>query len=270
MFDFDKFAVVDNLTSVPPDFQSFYAETEEGGAKKFKLQSDNPVVAASVKVVKGLQGTLGKVRGERDTFETQIKGFSLDSLSEFGSSVDEIKANIDSRMSELRDAAGKKIDPVKLREEFAKQHQAEITTRDTKIAQMKNQFSELLIDQQSTSLLSKLTDEPEFVLPIIRERVEVGEADGRPRLFVVDPADPQKNHRHNPATGAPMTLEELVSELHQTPKYARLFNSETRQGPTDPGATKRPTNEYVPPKRDGMTPVGNIAAGLAKGQLGKR
>ncbi len=267
LFDFSKHKELDTLAGiVPPEFTPFYAEQEVSGAKKFVLQLENPIVATAVKSLTGTYGALTAERTVTTQLREQMKGIDLAPLEQFGKSVEEIKSTVETRIAELSDqvAKGAKIDPVKLRQEFATAHAAELTSRDTTIGKLTGQFEDLLIDQQFTTLLAPLTKQPEFVLPLLKKSVKVGEDGGRAMLFVMDEAG---NRRHNPATGAPMTAAEYVAEFSANPTNARLFDSQERQGPADPGNTRRPAAPHLAQKREDMSGSSLIGEGLRKGQL---
>ena len=266
VFDFDKNVERDTLDGVPTDFVPFY--TENPDTKKFVLRNDDPAIASALKVITGTHRALDAERDLTKKLKAESK-IDLGPLSEFGASPEEIKANVSTRLQELQDAvaSGKKIDPVALRAEFAKAHQVELDSRERKIHALGTQFREMLIDQQATMLLSKATDDPELALPHIRSQVDVVEEEGRMRLYVVDPTSTNRSPRHNPATGAPMTLGELIEEMKAAPRFARLFNSETKQGPADPGQTRQPANNGFQPRREDMSTTQMIAQGLKKGQL---
>jgi len=267
MFEFEKFQEVEDINGVPADFRPFYVEKDG----KHTLAMDNPIVKNAVTALTGAGKALGAEREITKTLKAQVKGVDLSALKDFGATPDEIAAGVTAKITELQDAISKgvKVNPETLRQEFAAAHGKELTARDSKISALTGQLQGLMVDQAAIGALAGLTGDPSLVLPFVREQVLVVEENGVMTPVVIVPGTNPPEARHSPTTGQRMTVPDLIAEMKDTPKYARLFDSTERKGPEDPGSTKKPVTGSTTLKREEMSGAQLIGAGIAKGQLGK-
>lgn len=254
MFDLTVNTELDDINVAPPQFQPFYKQGSEG---RFVLDVENPVVKGAVDAVSGIAKAL---RSERE-LNKSLKGkvVDLSVLSEYGSTPEEIKAGIATKIEELQqqlsDPKLAKVNIEKIKQELAQAHAAEKAQKDATIGELRGQLDSMLIDNAARSAIAPFSKDPDLALLVVRQQVAVVEEDGKRQVFVVDG---QGDRRYNPATQAPMTIPDLIEEMRRTPKYQRLFDSET------PTGMPKPTNGARPAPRAAadLTPTAKIAAGL--------
>lgn len=260
MFELDKHAEVEDISIVPDQFRPYYTTDPVDG--RHVLRMDDPIVKSSVETISGLHKALSSERTARKTDRSKI--VDLSSLSEFGSTPDEIKqgitAKIDDLTQQLADASkgGARINVEKIKQELSKAYEQEAAAKDSANSALRAQLDSVIIDNEARRALDGKTDEPELVLPFIMQQVKPVEEEGHRQVFVVDA---QGDRRFNPATGHPMSIGDLVEEMKKTPKFKRLFNSEAPAGMPNPRGAARPV-----PRSDSSaasTPVSKIATGLA-------
>lgn len=236
MFKFADNQTVESLDGVPEDYRCFYGESDG----QFKLQNDNPIVAASVKNLTQLGTTLAK---ERTNLEAAKKGrVDLSPLSDYGTTPEEIAEKV----TELVTEASKKGDGAatkwqeKLNQQKAdmtKAHEAATTKLNEGTASLKNALYSQMVSSNALQALVKHKGAAELMMPIIRQHVQVTEDNGEYRPIVVD----ENGTERFGGTGAAMTVEELVGELKKDDRYSRGFESESPKGTgTKPGAPSRP------------------------------
>lgn len=255
MFDFMKFIEVEDIGTVPEQFRPFYADVEG----KHTLQLDNPLVKGAVEAITGLNKALSSERGL--TKNLKGKAVDLSQLSDYGTTVDEIREGIQNRISELEAQVAdpkKGVNVEKIKADLAQMHLAEKNNYTTANENLRSQLDSLMVDQAARIALAPVTDDPDLSLPIIQRQVSVVEEEGVRRVYVVDE---QGDRRFNPATALPMTVADLVSEMKATPRFARLFNSEQPRGMPGPGPG---SNRPAPRSSAPLLPTGKIAAGLAE------
>jgi len=219
----DKFA-----TAVPADFHPLYAEKDG----MMVLRSEDTSVGSAVRAVTGLNRSLKAARAEAQA--AKGKQADLSKLSEYGDSPDAILESFTKKIAEL-EAAGKtktgeelQRQVAKIKEELGTAHRGEIEKYTKRIEALTGQLHSLMVTSAATSALveAEVVD-AELVLPFIHQQVRVGEADGK---FVVSVVDKAGDPRYSGATGAPMTIAELVREMKATEKFAPLFKSNSHSG----------------------------------------
>jgi len=249
---------VTDINAVPEDFRGFYAQAGD----KHTLR-DDPIVKASVKTILGLNGSLKAARTEAKNYKTKV--VDLSGLAEYGATPEEILASVTSKLEEAKLGGDKKgaKELENIKKALQEAHGKELTARDTRIKGLTTQLYAHLVDTTATTAIAELKGVPKLLLPFVRNQVKVDEKDGNLNVQVVDA---EGNIRFG-ATGAPMTIKELVSEMKGQQEFGRLFESETPPGGgTPPGTGKRTQHVTQTTARDQMTSMQKIQAGLAKGQ----
>jgi hypothetical protein len=261
-FMFADSKTVDSLEIVPEDFRGLYEETGDG---KFQL-TENDQVKSAVAALTRFQTALKAARGDAKGLEEKLKSakpVDLSALSSYGTSVEEISAAINTKISELEEkAAGSKdakLNLDKVKDELNRAHAVELEARDNRIGALKKHLETILIDNAlSTEILAQKGD-VEILLPHMRQHLQSVEEDGKFSVFVVDS---MKDRRYHGAD--PMTITHLVEEFKNNEKYSKLFASEAPSGGgmhPRAGQGKRPA-----PKAEELTATQKIAAGLTKAQ----
>lgn len=256
MFDLATSLEVDDITTVPSQFQTFY---KDNGAGKFIIDNDNPTVKGAFEAITGLNKALNSER--RITQGLKGKAVDLSPLAEYGATVDEIKAGIAAKMEELQqstDSKASRVNVQKVREELERTHAADKAARDKRIGELSTQVDSLLVDKQASAALAG-QKAPHLILPFIAQHVRVVDEDGSRRVVVVDE---QGNTRFNAATGQQMNIGDLVGEMKKNPDYQRLFDSEAPGGMPRPGNSQRPVQGGRPGAD--LSPTAKIAANLPK------
>lgn len=250
-----EFAPVDNLDKVPEQFRSIYV-TGEGD----KYVPD-PAHKGLVEAVVGLNRALKAARTEAKNKAS----VDLTPLAEFGSTVEEIKANIIKKQAELQNELAKgseaKLNLDKIRQEMADAHAKELQKAQVRTEALQKQLYGLLVENAATAAIVEQKGIPELLLPFIKSQVKVVEQDGEFKVFVVDS---QGDQRYSGVTGQPMTIKELVAEMKANERYGRLFESEA---PVGGGMSPRSGQTF--PRQTGKTLSAHekIVLGLAKGQF---
>lgn len=246
--DFDFSQPVESLDKVPEQLRPLFKDAGDG-----KFTVDEPFKGVAT-VVAGLNTSLKAAR-----LDAKNKAVDLTPLIEFGSTPADIKTAFDAKIEEISKAKGgdanKQIEAVKT--SMAAGFDAEKKKLTARTDALQTQLYGLLVENTATAAIAELKGTPELLLPFIKTQVKVTEADGR---FVVTVVDGAGETRYG-ATGQPMTIKELVTEMKGQEKYGRLFDSEAPIG-----GGKRPGGG-VPPRKDPTKPeltgTGRIAAGLA-------
>ena len=129
-FDFAKNQTVKTLDEVPSDFRGLYVEHEGS----FKLDTEDAKVKSAVAAITGLNSALVSSRAEVDSLKG--KQVDLSSLADYGTSPEEIKTAIATKIEELQQQlAGNedaKINLEKIKEDLAKGHAIELDKANTR------------------------------------------------------------------------------------------------------------------------------------------
>jgi len=253
-----EFAPVDTIDKVPEQFRGIYAEAGDG---KFAV---NETFKGVAEAVTGLNRSLRAARAEAKA-RTPV---DLSPLADFGTTPEEIKNGIDTKLTELQNELAKggaaKLNLDKVRSEMADAHSKDLAKRDAREQALQNQLYGLLVENAATTAVAEAKGVPDLLLPFIKNQVKVIEEDGKFNVYVIDPAG---DRRYSGITGQPMSIKELVAEMKANEKFGRLFESEA-----PPGGGMRPGGGGTPPRSSGaeMTSQEKIQAGLRKRQAGGR
>lgn len=250
-----EFQPVDTIDAVPEPFRPLYAAMADG---KFGVADTHKGAAEAIV---GLNRSLKAARQDAKS-KTPT---DLSSLSEFGTTVDEINTAVRTRMTELQNQLAQgdtaKLNLDKIRQELADGHSKDLLKHTTRIEALQAQLYDRLVTSEAVSAIAEAKGIPELLMPFVRNQVKVAEANGKFDVYVVDQAGDQ---RYSGITGQPMTIRELVNELKANEKFGRLFESESGQG----GGTPPRTPGQRPPAQPGATrsSTDKISAGLAAQQ----
>lgn len=236
----------DQLESIPQQFRPLFAKTEGG---KFKLAEQFGGVGEALT---GLNKALQAARNE--------KRVDLSPLSEFGSTPEEIKAKIQDRLKTVETEGGK-ANSEKIRKELAEHFGKETDALKARNANLQKHLYELMVRNTASTILAdpEISGDPELVFPFIAARTKVVEENGVPEVHVVNESG---ERRYSNVTGAPMTMKDLVVELRNDKRYARLFNAQVNSG----GGMKPGTGSNLS-RRDPktMSSIDKISLGLQSG-----
>lgn len=260
-FDFSQSMEVANLEGVPEQFRPLYGPKAEG--EGFVLKVDDPAIKGAVEAILGHSKALKASRAEAKALKGKV--MDLSPLSEYGASVEEIRAGIEAKVTGLEDQikGGKqaKIDLDRARAEIAAGFAKEKEALAGRAKSLMDQLEALLADNAARTELADAVD-PDLVLPFVKSNLRVVEDEGKFQAFVVD-AD--GNRRYSGVTGQPMTIKELVGEMRASEKYRPLFKSETRRGSGSvPGSSAVSDRSLHRQSRESMSATEKIAEGLRK------
>lgn len=249
-----EFGVVDNIETVPEAFRVLYnpAANAEG---KFEIAATHKGAADALL---GLNKSLKAARLE-------AKGKAapdLSSLSEFGTTVDEINTKVREKIanleSELTKGGEAKLNLDKIRQELAEGHSKDLKKHEARIQALQEQLYERMVTSDAIAALSEEKGDVELLMPFIKNQVRVSEKDGKLEVFVVDAVGDQ---RYSGVTGQPMTVKELVKEMKANARYGKLFESENDRGG---GGVPQPGQKKPAPTGAPRSSTDKISAGLKK------
>lgn len=254
-----KFKFADNrkveaLDKVPREFHGMYEQGEDGG---FVLSSSMESVANSID---GLNNALGKERGSK---------VDLSPLAAYGDTPAAIAESVNAKIGELEDqikeASKGKVNIDKVRQDLKAAHQVELDKEKARADGYRGQLDTVLVDNRGVTAITREEGNALLLMPHVRSQVkttEVTREDGR-KAFEVEVIDKDGDRRYSPATGQPMTIDELVVEMKGKPEFAACFKS---QAPSGGGA--RPAARRTPsgPGKEQKSANEKIAAGISSGQ----
>lgn len=264
-FVFAENKEVATLDKVPTDFQGLYKQDGD----KYVLDTENAATKSAVSAITRLNEALKASRAEAKNFKGQK--IDLSSLSEYGTSPEEILAGFKSKTEELE---GKlqgnqeaKLNLDKIKEDLAKAHLKDMQGKDTQMDTMSKQLDKVMVDSVAKSSISEAKGDVELLLPFVTKQVKnVKGEDGEFRVFVVDA---QGDKRFSGVTGEAMTIGELVAEMKGSEKFNKLFTSEQKSGGgMPPGASNKSLGTQKPNQSE-LSSMEKITQGLAKGQFVK-
>lgn len=255
-FDFTKNTQVeaDKFESVVPEqFRGAYAQNEDGA------YVISPTAKGLVEAVSGLNKSLKASRQEAKDYRS--KAVDLGPLSEFGETVEDIKANIQTKIDELQQSLAKgddaKLNLDKVKADLQKAFDSQLGKKDEKLQGMQASLEKYLISSAASEALAKHKGVPDLLMPHVHSQTKVvRDASGEYRAVVVDK---EGDARISTTTGQEMTVSELVAEMKSSEVYGRAFESEAPRGggtPPGGGGGRKPTGE--------MSATQKIAAGLSK------
>ena len=227
-FKFSENLEADTLESIDETFRPFYEETPEG---KFVVSEKFKAMAG------GWDGMSNSVEATRKE-NKELKGSRVDlsGLSEYGSTVDEIKAAFDGKVKELSDVIDSKkdlVNPEKIREQMREGISADLKAKDERIQGLEDQLYTTLVTNEAMTAISAEKGNTTLLMPWIQKSVKMFEQDGKliPRVV-----DAEGEIRYG-STGNPMTVREYVQGMKKDKTFAQLFEADQL-----PGSGKKPSN----------------------------
>lgn len=231
-FDFTKNRTVEDINTVPTNFQGFYAEQEVDGQKVHKIR-DEPAIVEAINTIVGLNTALHAARQDVDAAK---KGaIDLAPLEAYGDNPQAIAENIAKKVKSLEERAGQdvksQVDAIK--NDMAAS-QAAITAQTQKVVEnLTTQLDDHMVTNAIGGACPHLNGaDPELVAPFARRRlrIEVDPETGARSLTpltrdgnVMYSTDP--NH-----AGEKASTVELLKDMSTEPHLAPLFPSANRTG----------------------------------------
>ena len=230
LFNFNENQTVspDKADEIPEDFRGLYSEGEDGN---LVLRSDDAGVSSAIKAVSSLYEALNKARS--DAKNARNKQVDLSALSDYGTDVESIKAGVEAKISEIKEASKGKGDEIdrlvaKATDAAKAKHAEELAKKDMTVGKLTKALEHSQVVGAATSALSAAgAIDPDLALPHVRQHLKMHEDDdGNFGVMVVDESgDPRWNDH-----GGHMSIEELVKDMKKSKKYASLFRSESHSG----------------------------------------
>lgn len=237
-------AILDNLESVEEGQRGFYREvTDEKSPIKGKfILAVEPVGGLALENVDGLKTALAKERGQRESNDRLLKEFEGLDPADVRKKLEkyETLSQIDPNKEADR-LAHEKV------EAFKNQAQKDIASiKETSEKREKNligQITNLLLTSEAKGALAKHEGNIDLLLPHVEKRSRVRETDDG--QFVVEVVDDNGIARIKDASGALMTIEDLVIEMRAHETFGTAFkNSGTSGGGSQTnGSGGRPTEK---------------------------
>jgi len=263
-FDFTKNRKVDTLDGVPDNFRAFYEEAaDEGG---FNLRND-AVTTAAVASISGLNSALNKARADADNAKRN-NTIDLSGLSSYGSTVDEIVANMNKKVSELTEQKDHNQKSVSERiSQIQKEHTAAIaklkTEKDAELSSKDETLHNYMLDQsvmQAAGTWQGLN--PVLVAPFARKQMAVKTIDDQVRVVVLGTDGEARYSKLAERAGELMQPDELLAEMSEQPDYKQLFPSKQASQGGGSQPARIPVGIRKTDATAGMSPAQKITAGL--------
>lgn len=174
--------------------------------------------------VSGLEDT-GALKRAKEHEKTQRKAAQA-KATELQSKIEDLEEQI----AALGDPARGSADALKLQklERLLSETNTKLTSRESELM---GEISRLTSASTATILVGELTDFPDLMLPMIRDRLTTVMEDGRAVVKVKDPD----------GDVGTMTVAELKAEIENDTKYAPLLRGSGGSGSGAPGKGKGPT-----------------------------
>lgn len=242
-------ALLDSLDGLSDAEKALYKPVAEGDhAGKFMLDVE-PVAGLSLENVTGLKNALSTTKSELETSKEALKGF--DGLKLKPSVIKEKLSKLErlEKIDPETEAGRLAEEKINARlEEVNRGHSREIEKREGRERTLMSQVEKLLIDNQAAAAIAKHKGTPELLIPVLRPRLKVEEADGQFAVKVLDEKGAQEFAIHD-SKAVPATIEDLVCKFKADPVYGRAFEGSgqsgtgsdpNRGGNNNPGRQKNP------------------------------
>jgi len=265
-----KFGAVASLDEVPDEFKPFYG-TAAGTDGKFtvdpKFQAATTAYVGQATALEQERGKVTNLNKENQTRRTSLKAFE-DLSSELGLTVENddiagaFKAHVTDLTGKVKGGEAFKGDLAKIQAAAEKKIAEMKAEHDKEIGAMRGTLSEYLIDKEAITALTanKAKNGGKVLLPHVQSKLRVVKTDDG--KYVVRAIGEDGNVRYN-AAAAPMTVEDVVKEVKQSPDYAFAFDSEAGAGTgAAPGGSKAPVLKTVGPQAGEKTSTQKISEGL--------
>ncbi|MBS7703310.1 hypothetical protein [Chelatococcus asaccharovorans] len=238
-------AYVDDIEALDEGLRQFYRKVEDdkhplGG--KFVLAVE-PVAGFGIENVETLKSALASERERREKNDRLLKDFEGLNAADVRQKLERLErvSKIDPDKESDRLAA-EKIDAFKT--QVQKDIQELKTRHEDREGRLVQQVNYLMSTSEAKGALAKHGGDIELLLPHVERQTRVKETeDGR---FIVEVIDDKGIARIKDASGALMTIEDLVIEMRGKDPFGKAFsNSGTSGGGAKPGAAGggRPTEK---------------------------
>lgn len=250
-FKFKDNQTVEDITTVDENLRPLYVQGEDG---KYTVRAEFQVTASAWD---GLATANGRIR--KDNKDLQAANVDLSPLSSFGTNVNEILESFTAQKQELSDALDKNKDapnPDKIKKQLSEAFSEEKKVFQAKNEALQSQLYSTLITKEVMSALTAEKGDVKLLQPFMLSQIQMREENGKQVARVMDG---DGDVRYGP-TGSEMTVRELAANMRKDKDYAKLFESEQKQG-GGPPANRLPT--AGPNSTAKRSPTDKIKAGLA-------
>lgn len=242
-------ALIESLDGIPEPDKAYYKQLTEGDQNgKFILDVES-AEGFVLENVDGLRNALTSTKAELDAAKSAVDGYK--GLPAPKAVADKLKKL--ERLEKLDpEKEADRLAEIRLETQIAdlnKKHDGEVTIRDGRITTLTSQVETLLIDSEAATAIAKHKGDPELLLPFIRPRLKMEEADGRFSVKVLnEKGDQEYAIRENKAV--PASIEDLVARFKANPKFGAFFAASgnagggARPGAQGPGGNAK-SNPWV-------------------------
>lgn len=241
------------LSTVPAEFQGFYAKGQDG---KFRVQDSHAPIAkvfdGLVKNLKTARSTNSQVGNEskqrREALEAWANTLGFEKPEDAKAHLDDLAAKV---------ANNSKIKPEEIKAEVAKGFEGQLKEKDTTIAQMQASLEKHLRDGDAARAISEHEGNAKLLEPHIRMHTKVvrDEETGEYSTVVIN----AKGEIRAGTDGSPMTVSALVAEMKKDKDFASAFKGTQHSGG---GTPPHQHQQQKPPTGGEMTPISKISQGL--------
>lgn len=227
-------AYVDSLEAVDEAVRGFYKEVTDGDLKGKFILAVEPVEGVSLENVSGLKSALASERTKSEELERKAKNFDGLDPTDVRKKLEKYEnlSKIDPNKEADR-LAHEKVEAYKTQaqKDIAKAQEDAKKRED----QLLGQVTQLLLTSEAKSALAKHGGDIELLLPHIERKSRVRE--GQDGKFAVEVLDSNGIARIKDASGALMSIEDLVVEMRGTETFGKAF---TNGGTSGGGGEARP------------------------------
>lgn len=208
-------AIVEQLDTVPESLRTYYEPTPDG---KHRLK----VTGAEEAFAPGLKRNRDELLAENAKTKAQLQQFANVDPAEFQRLKSEAQQRAEQKAKDEGDFAS-------LRQQMVDRHAEEKNALMGRTSKLESELDLVLRQDRARAALTGKTDTPDLLMPHILAQTKTLEdlATGRYRTVVVDA---KGNARIANASGAEMTLDDLVAEMSATPMYAPAFKGSGASG----------------------------------------
>lgn len=210
---------------IPESVRDFYEERD--GAWVLDHDIDIPNVSS-------IRNDLSTERRRRQELESKIQKWES-----LGKSDEEIAALIEKHKKLEEDDLESKGKWDQLKAQLVETHNAEKNRLQKKIDDLTktvderdSAIREMLLDSNATAAIAEHDGDPELLMPFVRKRMRVVEAEGRRKIEVLGE---DGNVKMN-GKGEPISVSDLIAEMRGNERFGKLFKgSGASGGGTPPG-----------------------------------
>ena len=252
MFDFENNQTVEDINSVPEQYQGLYVEGDGG----YQIsESAMPLVKDYMGTNKSLEKErTGKKKANQESADRRHSLSAIRSAAEeLGIDLDEdtdlaeaFKGYVSDLQSKAKNGEELKVDLEKVKDTMKRQHSEELGNKDSEIKARDATIQKMLVSSTAASALTKAGDEGNVMLPHIMSACKVvqdGEDENGVPNYEVRVLDDDGDFRTD-GKGGYMGVEGVIEEMKADPKFAKVFDSDAPAGTGGrPGPTpKKPTS----------------------------